>query len=272
MIRQHFIGLLGALKTAALITAPVVVLEPFGIVCEVAVFITAFLFFCVRVKTTLIALMPHKMTVSKGLFLKSNREIFLKSVLCISIVEQPIAKLFSASLVRINTVVAEKGYRELKFMLSKTDALALAQTVFSENTEFGETETPKPLLAAMSSTIAMGVAIGLPIISKIAAFFSRAFVSRNEQKSLSFGENLVVCGTQMLVFKQMYCRRGVLREIKVSQNLFDARRKTCSVKVTARLSRKTCAKVRRLALSEVNSLLQNTECYTHKTLNSANNN
>ena len=271
-IKQHFIGLLGSLKVAALLTASMVVLMPFDNFFGVAVFVVTVLVCSVRVKTARIFLKTQKLVVLRGLLFKSYREIPFEKILCIVIIEQPIAKLFSASLVRINTVVAEKGYKELKFVLCKSEALELAQAIFNQNAETGESETPKPLLAAMSSTIAMAFAVGLPLLGKIGAFFGRAFVSRNEQKSLSLGKSIVVCGTQMLVFKQIYCRRDVLCEIKISQSVFDLRRETCSVKVSANLGRKACAKVRRIDFKEADRLLQNSWHFTHKSFDSADNN
>lgn len=214
-----------------------------------------------RLNSILIEIADGKIIVKQDFWLKSHREIPFTSVQSVAIIERPILKLFSASLICINTVVAEKRRSELKFAMRTRDAKQIAEAIFKRETpDDDEWKNVKvSLVAAISSSAIVGFFTGLPVIGKIAAIFCKVFVSRTEKSRVSLKEIVVAGGTHWLTYKQIYCKKQKLCEIKTLQNPFDIKRGTSSLKLTVSAGKNKKVKIRRLktedAISSVREYL-----------------
>lgn len=211
-----------------------------------------------RLRATKLIICNGKMICLTGVLLKCRREIPFAEVLSISLIERPLARLFSSCQVHINTVIAERQAFEIKITLRKADAQELSERIFGCRAQNDEPSNASKasVFAAISSSAIVGFVSGIPIISKVVDLFCRALVSRNERRRLLCGEPTVIGGTRWLSFRQIYCRKRSVCEIKLSQSIFDKRRGTCTVRVTVMANHNTRAKIRRLNYKKCLELLQ----------------
>ena len=147
-----------------------------------------------------VTLRGNRLTVEKGVFLRSEARLHAGRIEFMSVEHTPWLSLFRAARIHLETPGGSRRRPDFSFLLGKKAAEELSETIFPR--ERGELRVKTPfrkiiLLAASWSNAASGLLVAVPFINRLGAVLGED-VAERIYEAAGFGQRLILAGTPPL--------------------------------------------------------------------------
>ncbi len=136
----------------------------------------------------------ERITVARGIFLKTKAEIDFKKLSSVSFKENPLDKISGAVTVCIDTEAGRIGHPDFNIKMYARDAVRLARYIYGDGGHTALCASPvkiAAMAATMSSTVT-GLIIGVPILNQAAGLFGVALSEFFLVEIKTLGEKILI--------------------------------------------------------------------------------